>query len=98
MVTGDPDVRAVEIRRMDRRLIKAVWITFSLGLAALVFGGFEVWWDFFQGHGLHGRRALKGLIGLLLTGPALIGLAIFEVAHRLRKAPQEPGRHSRPID
>jgi hypothetical protein len=84
------------LRRRDRRLILSILGLLVFGVFLSVFGAFEIWWDFFQGHGLHGRGSVKGLVGAVVAGPALIVGALLEGYERIRRGPQLPGRHERP--
>lgn len=78
---------------LGRRLWLAI-IGFLLG--GLTLTGFGVWellaapdW------GLSGGLYWRGTLGALVSGVVFTSVATEELVHRVRKGPQQPGRHTR---
>lgn len=75
--------------RRDRRFFGTCAVVLLTGLALLAWAA----WDDIRDPNAPYTR---GEGGALAGGIVLVGVAGYELARRLRRGPQEPGRHTRP--
>jgi uncharacterized membrane protein YphA (DoxX/SURF4 family) len=84
-------VRDQATRRRDRRLFSVVLLCFFLGAVCIAVA---TWAILHPGRPPHSFRAAVPELGLI-AGLIFIGFGLYELVHRLRKGPQQPGRHAR---
>jgi heme/copper-type cytochrome/quinol oxidase subunit 3 len=84
-------VRDQATRRRDQRLLSVLLLSFILGAVCLAFA---TWAMSHPWRAPRSYRAALPELGLV-TGLIFIGFALYELVHRVRKGPQQPGRHAR---